>query len=435
MRGRFVASVVFLGIALGAGGGQPARGAEAEDPFAERVDLPELRRYAIQHNPEIAAMDQRWRAAQARPSQEGTLPDPLVNIGYQNMSFDKLTLGTSEFSWVSFGVEQEVPFPGKLGLKEQAASQEAEREGALYRAAALDVVTRLRVAYSDYVLAYRSIDILEKNKELLVTLERGAQARYRVGDGLQQDVLRAQVEVSILTGRLTSLEQTRTSVAAALNGLLNRPPFAPLGAPAPVEPSPLSYSLDDLERMVRQQSPILQAADLDTERADTTVRLARRQYYPDLVLRADYMNEGSLDPMWAVGVGIRAPLYFWRKQSYGVEEAAAGAGEARAARQNTAQEILARVKDLYAQAAAAERLVKLYEGTVVPQAEQSLRSAMAGYEVGEVDFLTLLNSFTVLNDHQLRAYEERANLEKAVAGIEDLAGVLPEVPAPPAPSP
>lgn len=430
MRGHFTSSALGFALVLLAGACRIAAADGTDDAFAEHIDLAALRAYAVKHNPEIAAMDQRWRAARARPSQEGSLPDPMFNTAYHNESFNQFTQGSSDFSWLRFGVEQELPFPGKLGLKETAASQEAEREGALYRATALDVVTRVRVAYSVYVLAYRSIDVLEKNKELLATLERGAEARYRVGEGLQQDVIRAQVEVSILVGRLTSLDQARASAAAMLNGLLNRPPSAALGTPAPVEPSTLSYTLDELERLAREQSPALRAADLNTARADTTVSLAKRQYFPDFVVRADYYNKADLVPEWEVGLGIRIPLYFWRKQAYGVEEAAAGAEEARAARQNTAQDILARIKDLHAQATAADRLVKLYEGTVVPQAEQSLRSATAGYQVGQVDFLTLLNSFTVLNDYQLRAYEERANLEKAVAGLEDLAGLLPELPAP-----
>src|SRR6516225_4064441 len=127
MCGRFTSSAFALAISILA----VCRAVGADDAFAERVDLPTLRSYAIQHNPEIAAMDQRWRAARARPSQEGSLPDPMVNTAYHNESFSQFTQGSSDFSWLRFGVEQEVPFPGKLGLKEAAASQEADREGAL----------------------------------------------------------------------------------------------------------------------------------------------------------------------------------------------------------------------------------------------------------------------------------------------------------------
>jgi outer membrane protein TolC len=127
-----------------------------------------------------------------------------------------------------------------------------------------------------------------------------------------------------------------------------------------------------------------------------------------------------------VGVGVRVPLYFWRKQAYGVREAAAGVGEARANRQSTSQDILARLKDQYAQATSADRLVELYGAVVRPQAEIALESASAAYQVGKVDFLSVLNSFTVLNDYRLRYYEELANFDKAVAQLQEAAGLLPE---------
>jgi outer membrane protein TolC len=231
----------------------------------------------------------------------------------------------------------------------------------------------------------------------------------------------------MLIGRLTSLGQVRESAAAALNALLNRPPSAPLGAPESLEPPALAYSLDDLERLARDRSPTLQAAGFDTARAESDLSLAKRQFYPDFVLRADYFNKADLLPEWEVGVGIRIPLYFWRKQQFGVEEAAATVEETRAARQATTEDVLARVKDLFAQATAAERLVKLYGSVIIPQADRSLQSASAGYQVGAVDFLTLLNSFTVLNDYQVQDLEQRANLEKALAGLDELAGTLPEL--------
>ncbi len=403
----------------------PASSADESPSFAAPVSLPRLQEYALENNPEIDAAGQRWRAAQTRPTQEGSLPDPMVNAAYHNESFDRLTQGSSEFAWLRFGVEQELPFPGKLSLKEEIAAREADREGALYRATVLDVTTRLRLAYSDYFLAFKSLEIVGKSKALLEQLEQTAEARYGVGDGLQQDVLRAQVELSTLAGRLTSLEQARQSRTAELNAVLNRPPFEPLGAPAGLEKPSLPYSLDQLETLARERSPSLEAAQHVVARAESTLDLAKRQYYPDFVLRADYYNKAALLPEWEVGAGIRLPLYFWRKQAPAVQEAVAGVSEARASRQSAAQETLAKIKDFHAQASSAERLVEIYGDAVVPQAELSLSSALAGYKVGKVDFLTVLNSFTILNEYQLRYYEERANLEKAVAQLEHAAGLLP----------
>jgi len=417
-------SIVLLAglLVLGAPGGR-ATAEEAVPDFDRAVELGRLRAYALANNPEIKAAEQRWRAAQARPSQEGSLPDPMVNTGYHNEGFDRFRQGSSDFSWLRLGAEQEVPFPGKLSLKETTAAREADREGAMYRATVLGVSTRLRVAYNEYFFAHESLQIVAKNKALLEQLAAAAAARYRVGEGLQQDVARAQVEVSILLGRLTSLEQARQSAAAMLNAVLNLPPMAPLGPPAPVERVPFSYSLDDLERLVRERSPLLSAAQSGVERAESNLSLARRQYYPDFVLRADYFNKARLVPEWEVGAGIRVPLYFWRKQAFGVQEAAAGLSEARATKQSTSQDVLARVKSLYAQVTSAGRLVDLYGATVVPQAEISLHSALSGYQVGQVDFVSLLNSFTVLNEYELRYYEELTNFDKAVAQVEEVVGL------------
>ena len=399
---------------------------EGAPEFEQSVDLSRLRSYTLANNPDIKAAEQRWRAAQARPSQEGSLPDPMVNTGYHNESFNRFTQGRSDFAWLRLGAEQEVPFPGKLSLKETVAAREADREGAMYAAAVLSVVTRLRVAYDDYALVHQSLEIVRRNQGLLEQLEQAAEAKYRVGEGLQQDVLRAQVELSVLLGRLTSLEQERQSAAAMLNAILNRPPAAPLGTPQAIEKVSFSHTADELESIARERSPNLRAAQLGVDRAESSLDLARRQYYPDFVLRADYYNKADLTPEWEVGAGIRIPLYFWRKQAFGVQEAAAGVSEARATKQSTSQDVLARIQSLHAQVTAAERLVDLYGGTVVPQAELSLHSASAGYQVGRVDFLTLLNSFTVLNEYQLRYSEELAAYDKAVAQLEEAAGLLPD---------
>ncbi len=403
------------------------------DDLLEAVDLPRLRVLALARNPEIRAMEQRWRGAEARPPQQGALPDPSLNIGYHNEGFKRLRQGSSDFSWFRFGAEQELPFPGKLGLREAVAQREADRQAEIHRATVLDVLTRLRLAYDDYFLASKSIEVVGSNHAVLKKLAQSAEARYTVGQGLQQDLVRAEVELSILTGRLLGLEQERESAAAAINALLSRDPVKPLGKPKDLEKQPLQYEIEGLVSAARDRSPDLNVARIEIDRAETNLSLAKRAYYPDFILRADYFNKSSLVPEWEVGAGIRLPLYFWEKQAHGVEEAAAGLEEARALRENATRSIVARLKDLHAQASSSDRLVELYGKGVVPQAEVSLSSASAGYQVGKVDFLTLLNNFTVLNEYQLRYYEELTRFDKALAQLEEVAGLLDEKPSETAP--
>jgi len=378
--------------------------------------------YAQQHNSEIHAGAARWRAAEARPSQAGALPDPMVELAYHNERFDRITFGESDFAFVKLGASQEVPFPGKLGLKHDIAAHEAEQSHAELRRLELDVIRRVKMAYADYAHLDELLDILHRNRALLQNFARIAEAKYAVGQGIQQDVLKAHVELSLLVDRETILAQRRQSQTAELNALLNRPSSAPLGkAEHPMERS-LTRSLEDLMSAAQAQAPELQVVRWQVEREDAALALAHREYLPDFVVRADYMNKDGLDPEWEVGLGIKVPLYFAVKQRAGVAEAAAALQRARAERTGTSRSIESRVQDLYARAKASEQLVALYHTTVLPQAHLALDSANAAYQVGKIDFLTLLNSFTVMLEYEMRYHEELSNFQKATAELEAVVG-------------
>jgi outer membrane protein, heavy metal efflux system len=392
------------------------------DELGDPLRLAAVVAYARRQNPEIRAAAARWRAAQARPAQAGALPDPMVDVAYHNESFDRFPLGSSEFTYLKFGASQEVPFPGKLGLRRDIAARQADETGEELRRVQLDVVSRVKMAYADYAHLDELLDILHRNKGLLEKFARTAEAKYAVGQGIQQDVLKAQVELSLLVDRETVLEQRRVSQTAELNALLDRPASAPLGvAEHPMERA-LTRSVEDLAGAAAAHAPELKTAASRIAGSESSVTLAQREYLPDFVLRADYMQKAALLPEWEVGVGIKVPLYFATKQRAGVAEATAELAAARAARDTASRTVEARVKDAYARAHASERLITLYHTTVMPQAQLALESATSAYEVGKVDFLTLLNSFTAALEYEMRYHEELANFQKAVAELEAAVG-------------
>jgi cobalt-zinc-cadmium efflux system outer membrane protein len=419
---------IVIVLAICAAAMLPRGAASAREPapadidFAAPLHVEALVAHARRHNPEIRAAEARVRAARARLPQAGALPDPMLDLGYHNESFDRLTQGESEFAWLRFGASQEVPFPGKLGLREEIARRDAEREAALTRGVHLDVIGRLKVSYFEYAHLQELIAIVERSRGVLERIARTAEARYAVGEGVQQDVLRAQLELSLLLERLTRLEQQRRSTAAELNALLDRPPHAPLGPAEHVTRATIGHPLDALRAAAEAHSPALAAARERVAGAESGVALARREYYPDLVVKADYMNKARLLPEWELGVGITVPLYFSRKQRSGVDEAAAMAQEARGERRTSEQMVLFRVQDLFARGESAERLVSLYDTAVLPQARLALEAATAAFEVGSVDFLTVLNAFSVLLDYEMRYHEELAALQKTVAELEAVVG-------------
>lgn len=391
----------------------------AADEMAEpRLDLSGLIREFEAANPEIKAARQRWESAKAVVPQVQTLPDPRLQLGYQRMPMVPPVV-----EGVMYGVGQEIPFPGKLKLKGEVAQRDAERLEQEYLAVRLRLIASLKEAYYSLHFVHKSIDIVERNKALLTQFERTAKARYSVGQAAQQDVFRAQVEISRVLDRLAVLDQQKESLHAAINRLVNRPPAGPLGTPEEIRTTILTIPLQELNQRAEEFSPALLATAKSIDRSERSVSLAKRQYYPDfdvtaLGIRNDKINDNGYQVM----VGIKIPLFYETKQKQGVREALASLEGAREDFTATRQDLLFQVKDGFVQAQRAERLITILRDAIIPQATLGLQAAQAGYAVGKVDFLTLLNSLLTLQESQLELHGEMVNHEKALARLEAVTG-------------
>ncbi len=413
----FVASAPLLANEAHETSGATSDGTHHPTSNQVRINLPALIAELDRANPEIKAARQRWEAAQAVVPQVQTLPDPRLQIGYQRMPMAEPVQGAM------YGFGQEIPFPGKLRLKGEVAQREADRIEQEYLAVRLRLIARLKEAYFDLHFIHDAIEIVERNKILLMQFERTAKSRYAVGQAAQQDVFRAQVEISRVLDRLAVLDQQKESLHAAINRLLNQPPAGPLGAPEEIQMTMLTLPLPALSQRAEEFSPILQASAKGVERGEQAVALARREYYPDfdvsaLGLHNDRINEHGFQVM----LGIRLPLYYTTKQRQAVRQALAETTEARESLTNTRQDLLFRVKDDFVQAQRAERLVAILRDAIIPQATLALRASQSGYGVGKVDFLTLLNSLLTLQESELELHGEMVAHEKALARLEEVTG-------------
>ncbi len=384
----------------------------------KRLDLANLIAELTERNPEMKAARERWEAAKAVVPQVQTLPDPTLQVGYQSMA-----MLPPAVQGPVYGVGQAIPFPGKLRLRGEVAGREADRIEQEYRAIRLRLIARLKELYFDLHFVHKAIEVVETNKILLMQFEKTAKSRYAVGQAAQQDVFRAQVEISRVLDRLAVLEQQKESLHAAINRLLNRPPAGPLGTPEEIHVTMLTLPLPELSQRAEEFSPILQASAKGVERGEQAVALARREYYPDFDLTAlGTRNDNVNVNGYQVMLGIRIPLYYTTKQRQGVRQAQADLSGARESLTNTRQDLLFRVKDDFVQAQRAERLVTILRDAIIPQATKALQASQAGYGVGKVDFLTLLNSLLTLQDSELELHGEMAAHEKALARLEEVTG-------------
>ncbi|MBS1806645.1 MAG: TolC family protein [Acidobacteria bacterium] len=381
---------------------------------------------ALAQNPEIIAMRRNFDMMRARVPQAKALPEPMLSYGYNGNAIPLPPFDIQKGDPASartISVTQEIPYPGKLAIKGKMANVAAESEWWNYEQVQWNVIAEVKDAYYDLYYLHKAIEVVTKNKDLLEKFTRIAEASYAVGKGLQQDVLKAQVEVSKLIDQLTVLEQRKQTAEARLNSLLFREPETSVGTPTDIKPQDFSLGLLELNQLALSNYPTLKAQQRRIDREQYGVELAKKDFYPDFSVGVTYFNRPGMPEMYGVNVGVKLPVYWGQKQRPAVAEATASAAVEKQRLDSITTVLFFRIKDRLLAATTAQRLVKLYGTTIIPQSSLSLESAIAGYEVGKVDFLTLLDNLVTLLNYELNYYEQLTNVEKAIAALEPLVGL------------
>jgi outer membrane protein, heavy metal efflux system len=389
------------------------------------VQLDALIAEALERNPELSVMRRSFDASRARVPQAKALPEPMLSYGYAGNAplppFDIQKGDPASARMVS--VTQEIPYPGKLALKGKQAHVEAEAEYWAYEQTRLNLVAEVKDAYFELFYLHKALATSAKNKTLLERFTKIAEASYAVGKAPQQDVLKAQVEVSKLLEQQTLLEQRRQLAEARLNSLLLRAPDTPVGTPTEITPREFKPTLAQLGELALANYPTLKAQRRRIDREQYGVELAHKEFYPDFTVGVTYFNRPGLPEMYGVNVGVKLPVYFWQKQRPALAEATAKALAERERLEQAHTLLLLRLKERYLAVQSAQRLAQLYRTTILPQSSLVLEAALAGYEVGKADFLTLLDSLVTLLNYELSYYEQLSNQEKAIAALEPFTGV------------
>ena len=409
--------------------------ARADQPPAQQLLLlDDVVREALEKNPEAQSALHTVSALERRVPQVKSLPAPMVSVGWAgNLAPFSVMQGDSS-SYRGLTVSEQIPYPGKLKLRGQIASKEAEAAETDYEAVRRRVTAEVKVAYYDYYYFDRAIQTTQRNKDLLEKLSKIAEARYRVGKAMQADVLRSQIEISLLLEKLTVLEQQRDTAQARLNVFMVRPPESPLPPAAEVDPSTIRYSLDELYALVADNDTAVLRNKKMVENGQLGVDLAQRESRPDFGVSYMFQQRSALPDMNGVTFTVNIPIFYKTKQRQGVAEASERLLSAEKMSDNRLNEVKFELKQQYLGAKASERLLTLDARGVVPQSSLALESSMASYQVGTVDFLSLLSNFTTLLNYETDYYRQLADYQAALARIEVLTGsdvTGPPLPAPP----
>jgi outer membrane protein TolC len=399
-----------------------SRAQDTDSVLRNQLVLPELVQEVLARNPELVAVRKQWEAATNRIMQARSLDDPILSVQLWNIPQPfKATQADNSI----FGLSQNLPFPGKLGLKGEVASRSADMTEQAVRAKERELVARLKQAYYDLFLMQKAIQIHHEQVELLRQFFEIANAKFRAGKGSQADVLKAQVELSLLQQQLPVLEQRRKTAAAMLNTLLDRDPSSPLGIAQEPSQLPIEKPLDDLHSLALNDRPELKAAELDVQRSEQSRALAQRQYYPDFNVAVQRFQNFQANDGFGAYVGMSIPFAFWTKPKYdaGVQEATAALSVAQA-QQHTLENLTRfQVNDLLAKFRATDQVATLYRTTILPQAEQSLESARVGYRVGKGSFLDLIDAQRAWRGFQHEYFKAIVDRQNRLAELEQVVGI------------
>lgn len=400
-------------------------GPSPEEPV---LHLDSLLRAAEQANPSLRAARLRAEARALEKRQVSALPNPSVR-GTGHLSPTVTARGPQRSQWQ---VQQSIPFPGKRGLRGDAAALGARAAEADAEAVAQNLALKIETAYYDLYRAQRREERLRAFEQELRQFESAASTRYEVGDGSQQAILKAQVERGRLEVRRENLRAERQSALQSLARLTGR---TDLQAPDwPVEVAALAELEgpgQTKDEAVAEDRPEADAFRRRIERAETETTLARRAFWPDFTVAAQYtdVRRGTLTPTMigrdglTMSVGISVPL-LWGKQQARLEEAQVERLQAEAELDDFRLQVRAVVSDLRERLRRQQRQLTLLNGKLLPQAETSLEATLSAYKAGRTDFLDLLDAERTLFQLQMERVDTRARTLQTAAELKHALGQI-----------
>ncbi len=377
---------------------------------------------ARQNNAAIQAAERATQTTTYRPKQASALPDTELMLQSFTVGSPRPFAGysNSDFAYIGFGASQELPYPGKRALRGGVAQHDTAISSAEKNGVVWDVLTRLKQAYFQLAASQQITSLLVNNQHFADQIEQAAEARYSVGQGTQQDVLRAQLERTKLLNEISMRQRESAQAQAVLKALLNRTPDSPDVLPERLSlrhvPGP-----DTLFSKLRQNNPELQISVELVSQRQASVELAKLEKKPDFGVQYMWQHTASNFRDYYMGTfSIRLPNRSRVRAAEG--ESQAKLAQAEAEKESKIKQMESDLGEQLAIVRTAEQQLKVYDEGLLPQSEAALDAGLAGYRAGRQEYQGLLASFT--DTLQLSVERERTLLEHeaAIAQIERLTG-------------
>ena len=376
--------------------------------YKERLN--DLIALALASNPNLKAASTNVLGSEAMESADTSLNDPKLEFGMDSMLAKMVS------------ISQEFPITGKLSLKGDIAKLDTKLSSTTFTDTKNSLIMDVKLTYFQIEFLDRSIEIAQKNKELLKQLISIVETKYSVGSGFQIDVMKSQLELSNVLNNLVILKQGRDTAVARLNTLLNRDIHTPFEVTAPLTVTPFAYAFNDIMILTETNSTLLQSSKIETEKRRLTQSLAKTEYYPDLMIKLSYTQNPVTPDVYSAFIGVTIPIWINSRQSK-VAGAEIGIKESIERYSASFNNLSFKIMEILSVIERSKTQIDLYKTGIIPQAELALGSAVSGYQVNSVDFLTLTSLRLELFKYEIEYNEFIKEHEAAIAELSAIVGL------------
>ena len=398
---------------------------------AEPLSLQQAIEIARQANPALAAKQASALAADEVPTRMGAWPDPMVFLGLMSSPPEALPYGKKAMTRSQIGFSQMIPFPGKLGLESIEAGHMARAAHQMKDDLRLQIDQKVQMAWWSVFYMDRGLENISDNQQLLRQLIRVAESKYKLGAGLQQDVLLAQLELSKMLDEQIVMVSERKIMAEELNALLGRAVPGSIEIPRKVDETlPELLPMQALVEKTLANRPMLAGIAAEKEAAQARVDSAEKGYYPDFQVTASYESGDVMSPgaegmgmeQFNLMLGATVPLFGPSKQARLIAQRKKELAAAGFMFEDARNMAITTVTQTIASYQRAKEQADLLRTGIIPQASQTAESMRSGYEVNKVDFLNLVMAQITLYNYQTRYWKTLAEANQALATLAAAVG-------------
>lgn len=395
-------------------------------PAQTRLNLDQLVEEALDNNPEILAAKKRGEVFRERVPQASALEDPMLGFGIVNLPTN-FSFREEDMTMKEISISQKLPFPGKRPLMKEMAEKEAEAVSTEIEDKTNRIIKEVKTVYFEISHVYRAREVTLRNKQIFETLAKIAETRYATGEGIQQDVLKAHVEIFRMADELIMLDQKRAALEAKLHSLLNRTGGVSTGEPEELIFKRFPFTLEEFQNTALDSNPTLKAMKMMIEAKEKAHGLAKLDYYPDFTFKFAYGQrdnspEMARRDMLTGMVEMNVPIFYESKQGRKVAETLADIQTFQAQYRAMKNEIFYMIASMASMLQRTERQLELYKTGIIPQASIQVKSALSAYAVNKIDFMTLLDSQMTLYRYELEYHEALTEYEKNLSSLEAAVG-------------